>query len=81
MPKGLDPDAVSASIADGVLTVHLPLPEARKPCRIQIANGQQTAIESNTNWEELEAAATSENSHAEEPALAGAAAGSISLVR
>ena len=74
VPKGLDPDAVTASMADGVLTVHLPVPEARKPRRIQIVNGQQTAIESNTNWEELEAAATAENSQAEEPALAGATA-------
>jgi hypothetical protein len=52
----------------------VPLPEARKPRRIQIANRQQATIESNTNWEELEAAATSENSDVEEPALAGAAA-------
>jgi HSP20 family protein len=74
VPKGLDPDTVTASVADGVLTVHMPLPEARKPRRIQIANGRQTTIGSDTNWEELEAAATSENSQHEEPAMAGAAA-------
>lgn len=74
VPKGLDPGTVTASIADGVLTIHIPLPEARRPRRIQIANGHQAAIENHTNWEELEAAATSENSLAEEPALAGAPA-------
>jgi HSP20 family protein len=74
VPKGLDPDTVTASIADGVLTIHVPLPETRKPRRIQIANGhEQPAIEGNTNWEELEAQ-VSEKPQAEEPALAGAAA-------
>lgn len=73
VPKGLDPDAVSASLADGVLTIHVPLPEARKPRRIQITSGhQQPAIESNANWQELEAQA-SENSHTTEAELAGAA--------
>jgi HSP20 family protein len=73
VPKGLDPDTVTASIADGVLTIRVPLPEARKPRRIQISNGyQQPAIEGNTNWEELEAQ-VSENSHVEELAPAGAA--------
>ena len=72
VPKGLDPDAVTAAIADGVLTIHVPLPEARKPRRIQVTSGhQQPAIESNTNWEELEAQ-VSKTSHAEEPALAAA---------
>jgi HSP20 family protein len=72
VPKGLDPESVTASIADGVLTIHMPLPEARKPRRIQISSAdQQPAIESNTNWQELEAA-VSEISHDEQPALAGA---------
>jgi HSP20 family protein len=72
VPQGLDPEAITASIADGVLTIHVPLPEARKPRRIQIANHhKQSAIASNTNWEELEAQ-VSENSQVEEPALAGA---------
>jgi HSP20 family protein len=74
VPRGLDADAVTASIADGVLTIHVPLPDARKPHRIQITNGyQHPAIASNTNWEELEAQ-VSENSHVEEAALSGAAA-------
>ncbi len=71
IPKGLDPDTVTASIADGVLTIHVPVPEARKPRRIPIGNGDQVAIESNTSWEEFDSE-QSENSHAEEPALAGA---------
>jgi HSP20 family protein len=73
VPKGLDPDAVTASIADGVLTIHVPLPEARKPRRIQITNGyQEPTIETNSNWAEL-GTEPSENAHVEEPALAGAA--------
>jgi HSP20 family protein len=73
VPKGLDPDMVTASIADGVLTIRVPVPEARKPRRIQISSGhQQPTIANHTNWEELEAE-VSENSHAEEPAFAGAA--------
>jgi HSP20 family protein len=72
VPKGLDPDAVTATIANGVLTIHMPLLQERKPRRIQITKGHQPAIDSNTNWEELEAQ-VSEHSHVEEPALAGAA--------
>jgi len=73
VPKGLDPDAVSASIADGVLTIHLPIPEARKPRRIQIASDrQQPALASNPDWQELESQ-VSGDSRVEEPALAGAA--------
>jgi HSP20 family protein len=46
VPKGLDPDAITASIADGVLTVHIPMPETRKPRRIEIATGDtQPALE------------------------------------
>jgi HSP20 family protein len=39
VPGGLDPDAITASMADGVLTLHIPVPEARKPRRIEIATG------------------------------------------
>jgi HSP20 family protein len=46
VPGGLDPDAVEASIADGVLTLSIPRPEALKPHRVQIqsaaGNGQQS---------------------------------------
>lgn len=38
LPKGLDPDAIEGSMADGVLTLRIPLPEAHKPRRIEIAS-------------------------------------------
>jgi HSP20 family protein len=39
IPKGLDPDAIQASLADGVLTLRLPKPEPLKPRRIEIRPG------------------------------------------
>lgn len=60
VPKGLDPDSITAEMVDGVLTLHIPQPEARKPRRIQITTGTgQPAIESQTS---------------EQPELAGATA-------
>src|SRR5258705_11483391 len=45
VPSGLDPDAITASMVDGVLTLRIPMPEARKPRRIEIAtNGAQAAL-------------------------------------
>lgn len=45
VPKGLDPDSITAEMVDGVLTLHIPQPEARKPRRIQImAGGAEPAI-------------------------------------
>ena len=44
MPAGLDPDAVEATVTDGVLTLRIPKPETMKPRRIQIggaASGQR----------------------------------------
>jgi HSP20 family protein len=43
LPAGLDPDAITASMSDGVLTLHIPKPEERKPRRIEIATGQKAA--------------------------------------
>ena len=37
LPKGVDPEAVSASFDRGVLEVRIPKPEERKPRRIEIA--------------------------------------------
>jgi HSP20 family protein len=41
LPDGVDPDKIDASFTDGVLEVHIPKPEERKPRRISIssANG------------------------------------------
>lgn len=40
VPKGLDPNAVEASLVDGVLTLRIPKPEPLKPHRIEIGGGQ-----------------------------------------
>ena len=45
VPEGLHAEKVAASIADGVLTVHVPMPEARKPRRVEIATGARPMIE------------------------------------
>jgi HSP20 family protein len=42
LPKGIDPEAVTASFDRGVLEVHIPKPEERKPRRITIGDGQKT---------------------------------------
>ena len=39
VPDGVNPDAVEARFADGVLEVRIPKPEARKPRRIAISGG------------------------------------------
>ena len=36
VPRGLDPDAIQASMSNGVLTLRLPKPEQIKPRRIQV---------------------------------------------
>ncbi len=41
LPDGIDPDAVQATFHNGVLEVHIPKPEQRKPRRIAIRNGSQ----------------------------------------
>ena len=54
VPKGLDPDAVSADLVNGVLTLHIPKPEAIKPRRIQIgASASQPVIEEKSEDREL----------------------------
>ncbi len=59
MPAGLDPDAITASMGDGVLTLHIPKPEARKPRRIEIATGQKAATIEGTATEQRELAGSS----------------------
>src|SRR5919199_1602928 len=41
VPRGLDPDSIIASMADGVLTLVLPKPDIHKPRRIQIGTEAQ----------------------------------------
>ena len=46
VPEGLEEDSIQASMADGVLTLHIAKPEARKPRRIAInAGGEQPVLE------------------------------------
>jgi HSP20 family protein len=46
LPKGVNPDQVSASFDRGVLEVRIPKPEERKPRRIEIGGAAQKTIES-----------------------------------
>src|SRR4051794_28046903 len=39
LPDGIEPDAVEASFADGVLEVRIPKPAERKPHRVEIRSG------------------------------------------
>lgn len=39
LPEGVDPDRVTASFERGVLEVHIPKPEARKPRKVAISVG------------------------------------------
>ena len=41
VPRGLDPDAIEASLADGVLTLRIPKPERLKPRRVEISPGRE----------------------------------------
>lgn len=39
LPKGVDPESVTASFDQGVLEVHIPKPEERRPRKISIGVG------------------------------------------
>jgi HSP20 family protein len=45
LPKGVDPEAVSAGFDRGVLEVRIPKPEERKPRRIHIGSPEQRTLE------------------------------------
>ena len=46
LPEGIDPDGVQASFEKGVLEVHIPKPEQRKPRRVAIGvSGKSRVIE------------------------------------
>jgi HSP20 family protein len=42
VPRGLDPDAIEASLIDGVLHLTVPKPESLKPRKIEIKGGSET---------------------------------------
>jgi HSP20 family protein len=42
VPRGLDPDAIEASLTNGVLRLRIPKPESLKPRRIDIKAGDET---------------------------------------
>lgn len=56
VPTGLDPERITASIVDGVLTLHIPQPEARKPRKIEITAGDWARIEGTEFSEQKELA-------------------------
>ena len=47
LPKGIDPEGVTAQFGNGVLEVRVPKPEQRKPRKITISgrDGEPQAIE------------------------------------
>jgi HSP20 family protein len=47
LPKGVDPEAVTARFDRGVLEVRVPKPAERKPRRISIGGSEPAAIEGN----------------------------------
>jgi len=44
MPTGLDPDLVQASLEDGVLNLLIPMPESRKPRKIEVVGGSTQPV-------------------------------------
>jgi HSP20 family protein len=44
LPDGVDPDAVKASFANGVLEVTVPKPEERKPRRVEVGERDEPAV-------------------------------------
>ena len=58
LPEGIDPEAVKASFANGVLEIWIPKPEQRKPRRIPIGGGAASSGNGNGQAEALEGSAT-----------------------
>jgi HSP20 family protein len=48
LPKGVDPEGVSAAFSQGVLEVRIPKPEQRKPRRIAIEGQEERTLEGST---------------------------------
>jgi HSP20 family protein len=49
LPDGVDPDNVEAKFDRGVLEIHIPKPEQRKPRRISIGSNGHKTIEGSTS--------------------------------
>jgi HSP20 family protein len=45
VPRGLDPDAIRASLKDGVLSLEIPKPESLKPHKIQVQASENATRE------------------------------------
>ena len=43
LPKGTDPEAISASFDAGVLELHVPAPPERRPHKIEVASGSNSS--------------------------------------
>jgi HSP20 family protein len=56
LSRGLDPEAISASLTDGVLTLHIAKPESRKPRRIEITTQSTSETIEGTASEQRELA-------------------------
>jgi HSP20 family protein len=56
LPTGLDPDAITASLSDGVLRLRIPKPQERKPRRIEIVTGQKAETIEGTATDQRELA-------------------------
>ena len=48
LPEGVDPDAITASMSDGVLSLIVPKPERLKPRAIEIQPGGDRQLTANT---------------------------------
>lgn len=58
LPRGLDPDAITASLTDGVLTLRIAKPESRKPRRIEISTDAAPGVIEGTGRDRGELAAS-----------------------
>ena len=73
VPPGLDPDAIDASLSDGVLKLRIPKPITQRPRRIEIkANGSEPSDESSAADSSASDSSTSTESSAPQHAGAGA---------
>lgn len=47
LPKGTDPEGVSASFDNGVLDLHIPAPPERRPHKVEIATSSKQELDAN----------------------------------